>query len=211
MAAERLGAVSLCGGESRRMGRPKAWLPFGGQTLLEWMVDRVWLAMGEGPVVVVAAAGQELPALPPGVVVTRDAVYGRGPLQGLAAGMAALPTEIALVYATAVDTPFLAPGWILGLVQQMAAAEVELVIPWVEGYRHPLAALYRRSVVLPVMETMLAAGQFRLSSLEESLRARVLGPEILRGYDPELATLRNLNTPEEYERALAEWPSSVLG
>jgi len=30
-----LGAVVLCGGQSRRMGRPKAWLPFGPELLLQ--------------------------------------------------------------------------------------------------------------------------------------------------------------------------------
>ena len=42
------------------------------------------------PIVVVAAAGQELPELPGDVAIVRDPIAGRGPLQGLAAGLAAL-------------------------------------------------------------------------------------------------------------------------
>ena len=30
-----VGGIVLCGGQSSRMGRPKAWLPFGNETMLE--------------------------------------------------------------------------------------------------------------------------------------------------------------------------------
>src|SRR5690349_15807444 len=95
----QLGAVILCGGQSRRMGRPKAWLPFGPEPLLARVVRRVREVVG--PVVVVAAPGQNLPSLPSDVAVARDPVADRGPLQGLAAGLAALPDDVELIYATA--------------------------------------------------------------------------------------------------------------
>lgn len=57
-----LGAVVLCGGESRRMGRAKAWLPFGPERMLQRVVRLVREAVG--PVVVVAAPGQECPPCP---------------------------------------------------------------------------------------------------------------------------------------------------
>ena len=50
------GAVVLCGGESRRMGRPKAWLPFGPERLLQRVVRLVGTVAH--PVVVVAAPSQ---------------------------------------------------------------------------------------------------------------------------------------------------------
>src|SRR5581483_4939796 len=81
------GALILCGGHSRRMGRPKAWLPFGPARMLQRVVRLVGQAAG--PIVVVAAEGQDIPALPPSVTVVRVAVSDRGPLQGLAAGLAA--------------------------------------------------------------------------------------------------------------------------
>ena len=80
-----LGAVILCGGESRRMGEPKAWLPFGGERMLQRVVRLVANVVED--VAVVAAPGQELPPLPPSVILARDPVPGRGPLQGLAAGL----------------------------------------------------------------------------------------------------------------------------
>ena len=149
-----LGAVVLCGGESRRMGRPKAWLPFGPERLLQRVVRLV--ATVAGPVVVVAAPGQELPPLTGAVTIVRDPVSKRGPLQGLAAGLAALPESVALAYASATDVPFLAPAWIDRLLALIG--DHDLAIPFVEGHHHPLAALYRRAVVLPAIEALLERG-----------------------------------------------------
>ena len=195
-----LGAVILCGGESRRMGRPKAWLDFGPERMLQRVVRQV--ATVAEDVALVAATGQELPPLPPSVIVVHDPVHGLGPLQGLAAGLAALPDRVELAYATATDVPFLQTGWIRRLAELIGAND--LAIPHCEGYHHPLAALYRRATVLPAIEDLLRADRRRLIFLMDSLPTRVVSEEELRGVDPRLGTLRNLNTPEEYHAALAE-------
>ena len=62
-----LGAVILCGGESKRMGRPKAWLTFGGERMLQRVVRLVANVVDD--VAVVAAPGQELPSLPPSIIL----------------------------------------------------------------------------------------------------------------------------------------------
>ena len=87
MSATR--GIVLAGGRSSRMGTPKAALEWHGSTLLRRVTGIVARAAG-GPVVVVRAPGQELPALPRGVEIAEDAREGRGPLQGLAAGLAAV-------------------------------------------------------------------------------------------------------------------------
>lgn len=195
-----IAAVVLCGGESRRMGRPKAWLPFGDEVLLQRVVRLVGAAAT--PVVVVAAPGQDLPALPADVAVVRDPVSGRGPLQGLAAGLSALPDPVEFVYATATDVPFLRPAWIARLAELIG--DHDLAIPFIDDYHHPLAALYRRRAALPAIEALLAADRLRPLFLREALATRVVAADELRPADPDLATLRNLNRPDDYERALAD-------
>ena len=194
------GAVVLCGGQSRRMGRPKAWLPFGSEVMLQ----RVVRLLGDvtESLVVVAAPGQEIPALPGSIRVVRDEVSDRGPLQGLAAGLPALPDEIELAYATATDVPFLQPAWVARLVELMG--DQDLVIPDVGGHLHPLAALYRRKTVLPAVERLLAEDRLRPVFLVDALRALKVDAQTMRPIDIELGTLRNLNTPEDYQQALLD-------
>ena len=195
-----LGGIILCGGQSRRMGRPKAWLPFGPELMLQ-RVARL-LAEVVGPIVVVAAPGQDIPELPGGIEVVRDPVADRGPLQGLAAGLAALPDDAELAYATATDVPFLNPAWVGRLAGLIG--DHDLVIPDIGGYLHPLAALYRRRPVLPVVEFLLSEGRLRPVFLLEDLRGLRVDAEMMSPVDPGLGTLRNLNTPDDYRRALTE-------
>ncbi len=184
-------ALVLCGGESRRMGRPKAWLRFGPELLLQRVVRLV--ATVADPIVVVAAPGQDLPEVPQEITILRNAVAGRGPLQGLATGLASLTDASTLVYATATDVPFLEPRWITRLLE--LSEDHDLVIPFVGGYYHPLAALYRKSAVLPAIEALLRENRLRPVFLAEAVKTRVVDEAELRVVDPELGTLRELELP----------------
>lgn len=200
-----LGAIVLCGGQSRRMGRSKAWLPFGPETMLGRVVRLVGSVAGE--VVVVAAPGQDLPSLPADTIIVRDPAPDRGPLQGLAAGLAALGPTSTWAYATATDAAALEPAWILAL--QRLVGDHDLAIPSAGGYHHPLAALYRRSAALPAVEALLREDRLRPVFLMDAIRTRVVEAEELERVDPGLKTLRNLNTPADYRAALADagWPT----
>src|SRR5262249_53166928 len=126
----------------------------------------------------------------------------RGPLQGISSGLAALPASVELAYATGTDVPFLRPAWITRLADLIG--DHDLAIPYVDGYRHPLAALYRRSTVLPAGASRLPVGRLGPVFLMDSVRTRVVTPDELLPADPDLATLRNLNTPNDYLRALQD-------
>ncbi|CAN5815307.1 molybdenum cofactor guanylyltransferase [soil metagenome] len=200
MTISRLGAVVLCGGRGRRMGRCKAWLPIGSEPMLGRVVRLVGTVAG--PIIVVAAEGQDLPLLPAGVLVVRDPVPEGGPLVGLTAGLDALPEGIELAYVTAVDCPLLVPRWVDRLVERIGPHDV--AVPIVEGRRYPLNALYRPGYILPVADSLLRQGVARPLDLVDSVRSVSLDAEVFGDIDPELRTLRNVNTPEEYRRALAD-------
>src|SRR6516165_6298668 len=138
----RVGGIVLCGGQSKRMGRPKAWLPFAG----ELMLPRVVRLLSEiaSPVVVVAVREQDVPPLPPSVTVVRDEETGRGPLQGLAAGLAALGGRADAAYVSSCDVPFLQPAFIRRLIDLLGDSAI--CVPRVGDYHHPLAAVYRIDV-----------------------------------------------------------------
>jgi molybdopterin-guanine dinucleotide biosynthesis protein A len=194
-----LGAVVICGGMGRRMGGPKALLPFGSESLLERMVRLVGVTCG--PIVVVAAEGQSIPALPDSVRVVTDRVADRGPLQALQTGLEAHDSDVDLVYVTATDAPFLAAGWISRLVEIIGSADI--AIPVVDGRSYPLNALYRRLKALSVIDSQLDHDVLRLKSILPLLDVREVGADDLRAVDPNLSTLINLNTPDDYRDALA--------
>src|SRR3954469_20856580 len=97
----KTGGIVLCGGKSTRMGSPKALLPFGPETMLQRVVRL--LATVASPIVAVAAREQALPDLPSDVIVTRDEREERGPLEGLRAGLKALPASTEIAYVTSCD------------------------------------------------------------------------------------------------------------
>ena len=195
-----LGGIVLCGGQSHRMGQPKAWLPFGSERLLQRVVRRLGSVVDR--LVVVGESGQDLPDLPGQVEVVRDSAFRQGPLRGLATGLAALPESVDLVCVAATDVPFLEPAWYQALAEQICDAD--LIIPRDESGRlHPLAAIYRRGPILAAAEKLLVMGSFRLTGLVEVTSGRMIDANDFREADPTLSTLENLNTPEQYQQALA--------
>ena len=180
------------------MGTAKALLPFGPETMLQ----RVVRILGDlvSPIVVVAAAGQDLPALPAGIIVTHDEREARGPLEGLRAGLKALPASATAAYDTSCDVPLLVPGFVTEMIG--LAAGFDIAVMEIDGFPHPLSAVYRRAT-LPHVEDLLAHDQLRPVFLYELVKTRKVRPEEIAS-DPTLQTLRNLNTRDDYERALAD-------
>ena len=76
-------------------------------------------------------------------------------------------------------------------------------MPRVGGYLHPLAAVYRLEVA-PVAARLLAEDRLRPAFLFDEVPTRIVEPDELADVDESFQTLRNLNTPEEYEAALRD-------
>ena len=199
-------AIVLAGGKSSRMGSPKADLDWHGSTLLR-RVTGILARSVAGPVVVVSAPGQALPALDASIEVVADAREGRGPLQGLAAGLAAIGDRAEVSYVSSTDVPLLHPAFVRRVVGALGG-EVDVVLPEVGGYRQPLSAAYRIGL-LSTVEELITADRLRPAFLFE--RSRVLHlreGDLLRNgslarLDPGLTSVTNLNEPADYERACA--------
>jgi molybdopterin-guanine dinucleotide biosynthesis protein A len=199
----KLGGIVLCGGRSRRMGREKAWLPFGSELSLQRVVRIV--QESADPVVVVAAPSQQLPELPDEVEILRDSVEGRGPLQGIAAGLAALSGSADAAFVSSCDAPLLTSRFIRRMADLLG--DRSIAVPSTDGHFHPLSAVYRVDA-LPTVEQLLAESRLRPAFLFDELPTRVVADDDLKQADPTLASIRNVNTPEEYERVLNEYDFS---
>jgi molybdopterin-guanine dinucleotide biosynthesis protein A len=182
------------------MGQAKAWLPFGEETLLTRIL-RV-LEPLVACRIVVAAPSQALPPLPDGVILARDRREGCGPLEGLWAGLSAGVPHADVFYASSCDAPLLKPAFVNRLFELMGP-EDQIVVPRDDRHFHPLAAVYHRSV-LPAVAELLAEDRLRPYFLFERVHTRAVDTAQLRDVDPQLDSLRNLNTPEEYQAALRD-------
>jgi len=192
------GGIVLCGGKSTRMGFPKALLAFGAETMLQRVVRLLGTIVS--PIVVVAAPEQSLPELPASVTVTHDQQEGRGPLEGLRAGLKALPSTVDIAYVTSCDVPLLVPGFVLRMIELLG--DHDIAVMDIDGFPHPLSAVYRRST-LPHVEALLARDRLRPAFLFEAVRTRRVLPAEVASVDPQLLTLRNLNNREDYLDALS--------
>jgi molybdopterin-guanine dinucleotide biosynthesis protein A len=181
------------------MGVPKATLPFGPETMLQRVVRL--LSTVVSPIVVVAARDQSLPELPATVKITHDEREQRGPLEGLRAGLKALPDSVNVAYITSCDVPLLEPAFVERMVELLG--DHDIAVMEIDGFPHPLSAVYRRDT-LPHVEALLEKDKLRPVFLFDAVRTRRVRPEEMLTVDPQLRTLRNLNTREDYLAALSE-------
>jgi molybdopterin-guanine dinucleotide biosynthesis protein A len=196
--------VLLAGGRSSRMGEPKAALEWHGSTLLRRTAGLLARTV-DGPVVVVRAPGQQLPALPAGVEVVEDPVEGRGPMQGIATGLAAVADRAPVAFVCSTDLPFLHPAFVRRVLRDLAA-DLDVVLPVARGFPQPLAAAYR-SALAPRIVELIEAGRMRPAMLFSDVRVRrlddatLLTDAALASADPQLDSLLNINEPGEYREA----------
>jgi len=194
------------------MGAAKAGLEWHGSTLL-YRAAALLARTVDGPVVVVAAPGQDLPELPAGVAVVDDPVEGLGPMQGLAAGLAAVAGRADVAFVCSTDLPFLHPAFVRRVLRGLTD-DAEVALPVVKGFRQPLAAAYRTRLAGRVAD-LLARGNDRPGMIFEHCavvrldEAALLDDADLAAHDPRLDSVLNVNTPEDYAAARHREPPEV--
>ena len=112
----QVGGVVLCGGESKRMGRSKALLPFGRETMLQRVASVLEKELA--PIVIVAAPGQELPELGSDILEVRDEVPGQGPVQALLTGLNVLDESVHCAFVCSCDLPLLTTDFVKFIVDR---------------------------------------------------------------------------------------------
>jgi molybdopterin-guanine dinucleotide biosynthesis protein A len=195
-------AIILAGGKSSRMGRPKALVVFDGEPLIVHLVRLLRRSFKQ--IIVVAAPGQELPDLP--VMMVRDELPFQGPVGGIYYGLRAVLEESAFV--TSCDAPFLNLSLIRFLTAQIPLYDV--VVPYWQERFQPLHAVYRASVA-PLLAGQLERGELRPVTLFQKARTLRIDADAIRRFDPEGLSFLNMNTPEDYQAALAHWDAMQQG
>lgn len=179
------------------MGQPKLMLPVGEEVLLQ-RVCRILADIVE-PVVVVAALEQELPTLPDSIQIARDEYDSFGPLAGIATGLAKLKDQCEAAFVTSCDVPLLSPDFVRAVVARLEGHDA--AVPNDGQFDHVLAAAYRTWLEATARK-LLVAGQRRPLRLIEAANSCRIPVDELRTADPNLDSLRNCNTPEDYQAVL---------
>jgi molybdopterin-guanine dinucleotide biosynthesis protein A len=189
-----LSAVVLCGGAGERMeGADKPLRPLLGQPLIERTLR--CLRPQVAHIVLVANRTPQRYAAYGAVVVDDGALRGRGPLAGIAAGLAVAPDE--WVLSLPGDAPLLPPDLAARLRRALLREQAEIAIVHDGRGRQPLCSLLPRRL-LPELREFLAGGDTTPRNWQRRYRCA----EADCSDWPQWAW--SLNTPEEWSYAEAQ-------
>jgi molybdenum cofactor cytidylyltransferase len=192
-----LAAVILSGGESRRMGSPKALLPYQGRPFLQHLVDITQHPKIGARRIVLGADAEEIARsvrLDPAEVVV-NAAWEKGQLSSIQAAVRSLPPDTDGMLLCLVDHPLVSADLVGQLIEKFYASRAPIVVPAYEGRRgHPVifsAALYDELLAAP---------------LEVGARAvvRAHSGEIAAVPTSEQGVILNLNDPEALKKLTGE-------
>jgi len=181
-----LSAVILAGGESRRMGRDKAWLLTEGQPLIARAV-RTLREAGIAEIFISGRAGTDYSAL--GCPVLLDREPGSGPLAGIERALEAADAELILVLA--VDLPRMTAAFLQKLIQH--CDRLTGVVPKLEARLEPLAAIYPKRCQF-IARDCLSRGRLAVRDFAEACR-REQAVRIFPVPQNEAACFENWNSP----------------
>jgi molybdopterin-guanine dinucleotide biosynthesis protein A len=189
----------LAGGKSSRMGADKAFLDFGGQTLL----DRALTVMGAvcGKVTIVGDPDKfaEYGSSKYGYVVA-DIFSGCGPLAGIHAALVHSTAELNLMLA--VDMPFVSGELLAFLFATAEDADNHAIVtvPRTSKGFQPLCAVYRHDFAVAA-EQALRAGKYKIDAAFSSVSVRVIEEDELAAAGFSEQSFFNLNTPQDVRAA----------
>ena len=194
----RAAAVVLAAGKSSRMGRNKLLLEVDGATILDRLLTSLTSVPGE---VIVVTGNDPKPiraiAESHGARVVHNPNYEEGMTTSFQAGLRAASADA--VFLVLGDQIGLEPSLLLRMIDVIEGDQSALIVSPVYGGRRGHPTLFRR----PLFSEILGLRG------EETLKDIVLRHESEhRTVDGDEWTVLDLDTPEDYEKALRLWRSS---
>lgn len=204
----RITVAIQAGGESRRMGRSKATVPFAGRPLICRLVERLAPAADKMLITTneaenLAFLHEQYPDL--GIRLVPDICDHRGALPGIYSALRAAESEYVAIVAC--DMVCASSALVVREAALMAATMADVVVPVNKHGFEPFHALYRRSTCLPVVEAAVAAGEQRAQAIFDRVKVQPLPQSEVLKVEPMGGCFINVNTPEELrimEKAFAE-------
>jgi len=185
--------IILAGGKSRRMGESKAFMDAGGVPLFE----RVYGIFKEIFPEIIIVANDARPFERYEARLQKDIILNKGALGGLYTGLFHSPSYHA--FCTACDMPLLNPWVIKYMVEERD--EYDVIVPKTHDGLHPLHAIYSKKCLNP-MRQLLTRNELKIVNFYHQVRVRYIEEMEIRGFDPHMRSLINVNTEEEMEAVL---------
>jgi molybdenum cofactor guanylyltransferase len=184
----------LSGGKSKRMGRPKAFLPYEGSTVIGHIVHEIRDLFNE--IFIVANEVESFEDL--GVDVVKDILPHRGPLGGILSGLMTSSNHYAFVMAC--DMPLIDKRLVRELVSRRQDNDV-VVLSHPQGIE-PLFGVYSKNCIKPLEESLFA-GNLSVQDFLSGLKAGIYEWMPERQDAEALPPFFNINTPQDYSRVIA--------
>lgn len=197
----RAGLV-LAGGLSSRMGENKALLPFGPKRLVDHVAER----LGAQCAHVAVSTNTPLTLDPPLPCLGDDIPGFAGPLAGIAAGLAhvrATDPQASHMLSVAADTPFFPANLAAALTEAAREPDQVSVAASEDGSWHPVFALWPVAMEDDLRLFLTDPDNRRLKAFIRRHPHRVVTFPLLSAGEAAIDPFFNVNTPEDYQRALA--------
>lgn len=205
-----ISVVIQAGGESKRMGRSKATVPFDGKPLIVRLVGRLKPVADELIITTnepenLGFLAEEFPGLE--IVFKTDMVGRRGALPGLYTALEAASNPYVAVVAC--DMVFASAPLVVAEALDIVDKKADIVVPVNKHGFEPFHAMYKRETCLPIVKDAVSAGENRMQSIydNDALRVIAFSQEQVLAVEPRGGCFINANTPEE----LARIEESYLG
>lgn len=192
-----LDCIVLAGGQSKRMGRDKAFLPFKNKTFLRNILERIDGFCSRFLIVVnkdFSLYEEQVKDLKSKVVFIKDINPYDGPLNGIVSAYPYIKSEKVLI--TTCDTPVINTELLQKLSIQLN--NYDAVIPEIDSKIQPLNTFYTKNAVEKAVE-IYKQGKKSLMVWLDNLNYKTINKEYIQKYDKEILTYKSINTPESYK------------
>ena len=184
----------IAGGQSRRMGRDKAFVHLAGKPLIEYVIERS-ADLGTAETILITNKPAQYAHL--GLPMHRDILPDKGSLGGIYTALVQAGRRDVL--ALACDMPFVNSSLLQYMIEQMDE-DIDIVVPTVDGYPQGLHAIYKKTCIEPIA-AQLAADRLKIIRFYDQMRVRYLDEADYAAFDPQGRSFANINTPEELAKA----------
>ncbi len=197
--SKNLSCIVLAGGQSKRMGKDKAFLLHKDQTFLRNILEKLDNFCNQ--IIIVGNREPELYlmeslGLNAEVIFITDKYPYAGPLNGLLSASNIIKNDA--VYITPCDTPLLNEKVIPFLAEKLD--KFDAVIPEVDGKYQPLNAVYTKKALKKVEDIYEKENIRSLMGFLKKINAKVIHEDEIKKVDKDLLTYFSVNTPEAYQK-----------